>query len=522
MIDNHMQGTRARQDDYVSAMNLQLLALKSQQNPHNSIHKLPVELLVYVLRLSLPASETGLTYLEALDTLFKVCTHWATVIGATNSLWAVVTPMYGPELLEMSLAKLNSNCPLHILCKGSTEEEFTHFLRQISPHIHRWEPANIVMPQTQEVCQYLSSPAPRLRRLHLVMLSSIISSEPNPWLFDIFRGSADRLEELKATFGRLPWDSPILRGLKSLHLRFCKSIRVSNMIAILNDCPDLTTLIIDDTDIAVDMQVDPSSSVNMTRLENIDFFVDELEGIREVMNGFTAPNCKTFKFSFPKVVPPDTEDFILTTLVPYFSFFRRVTFERQNMVIDISKPNDFHIQCPPPGTDEDDFIGFRLYISGALPDTPVAFLHQVLGEDESRKPDVRLIIGQDWGEEGNDILNSVPTYCNVVDLCLGESTVLRKFETEKTLRCLTWPWTLPNLRHLIISGYGWNGEEIKAILWKRYSQARPEVVPLRIRLIGRGVNTGHSFVWDLKQIPKVEEVACIEKTLWQSIENKDL
>ncbi|KAG9042377.1 hypothetical protein FS837_010944 [Tulasnella sp. UAMH 9824] len=423
LIDKHLQGTRAHQDDYMYAMNLQLLGLKSQQILHTSIHKLPVELIIYVFRLSLPAPETGLPYIEALDTLFKVCTHWATVISATNSLWAVVTSMYGPELLALSLAKLNSNCPLHILCKGPTDEEFTQILRQISPHIHRWETANIVMPLTQEGCQYFSAPAPRLRRLHLSIPSSAVSSEPDPWPFDIFNGSADRLEELKVTWGRGPWDSPILRGLKSLHLRFCRAVRVSNIIAILNHCPDLRTLIIDDTYITVDMQADPSESATMTRLENIYFDVPELEGIREDMNGFTAPNCKTFRFYFLNLVPPNTEDLILTTLVPYFPFFRRLMLEHQKMVIDISELNKFHIQCPPK-TYEDDLMGFRLYISGALPDTLVAFLHRVLGEGQSRKPDVRLIIGRDWGQEGIYILDSVPSYCNVVDLCLGAYTCI--------------------------------------------------------------------------------------------------
>ncbi|KAG8945638.1 hypothetical protein FRC00_010020 [Tulasnella sp. 408] len=343
--------------------------------------------------------------------------------------------------------------------------------------------------------------------------------EPNHPTFDIFNGSADRLEEVQVTRAGLPWDSPILRGIKSLNLECCTSIRVSDILNVLNACSDLTTLIIFNTHIEVDMQADPSKAVNMKRLETVKFIVGDLEGIEEVTKGFYAPNCKTFKFYEGSVLPTGTENFIFTTLAPYFPFFRRMMFERPKAVIDVSNLNEFHIQCPLE-MGEDDYVGFSIYFSGTPPDILAAFLDQVLGEDESRKPDVRLIIGRDWGEEGITILDEVPLYCNVVDLWLGGRTTLREFDAKSTLRCLTRPTVLPNLRHLIISGDGWNAEDIKAILLTRYDRAEPSVVPLRIRFIGRGVKKSYYFMRDLEMIPEVEEASCNLKT--QHLNKEDL
>ncbi|KAG8901399.1 hypothetical protein FRC01_009857, partial [Tulasnella sp. 417] len=388
-------------------MNLELLTLKSQRNLHAPIHKLPTELLIYIFRLSLPAPETGPSYIQVLGTLFSVCTHWATMINAATSLWAVVTTMCGPSVLESSLAKLDSNCPLHIDCASSSDEEFTHLLRKISPHIHRWETADIVMPQTEEGSRYLSVPAPRLRRLHLQAPRGTAANEVNSRALDIFNGSADRLEEVKVTWTCLPWDSPILQGLKSLNLHCCGSIRVSSFIAILKNCPDLATLVICGVDIVEDMEADPSKAVSMTRLANIEVAVEDLEGIGEVMSGFNAPNCKSFKFEYGTLELGGIEDFILNTLSPHFPLFRRAMFEHPKAVINISNRRVFHIQCPLETHEEEQSVGFNLYFSEAPPDIAMAFLRQVLeeGGDGSCKPDVRLIIGRDWGTEGISILD---------------------------------------------------------------------------------------------------------------------
>ncbi|KAG8945637.1 hypothetical protein FRC00_010019, partial [Tulasnella sp. 408] len=292
VIDECLHNAWAYRDELLNAINIKVLALKSQRNLHASIHKLPVELLVYIFRLSLPAPKTGVYYLEILGTLLSVCKHWTSMISAANSLWAVVTSPCSPDFLALSLEKLNSTCPLHIACTGSSDEEFTRLLRQISPHIHRWETADIVMPQTEEGRQYLSAPAPRLRRLRLTIPPGTAGDDANSQPFDIFNGSVDRLEELQVSWACLPWDSPLLRGLRSLHLKRCEPIQVSNMIDVLNGCPDLVTLIIYDMVIIMDMQADPSKAVSMARLETIKFRVAELEGIQEVINAFNAPNCK--------------------------------------------------------------------------------------------------------------------------------------------------------------------------------------------------------------------------------------
>ncbi|KAG8938135.1 hypothetical protein FRC00_000557 [Tulasnella sp. 408] len=194
-------------------------------------------------------------------------------------------------------------------------------------------------------------------------------------------------------------------------------------------------------------------------------------------------------------------------------------FERPKAVIDVSNLDDFHIQCPGQ-TDEEDFVGFNLQFAVTPPDIAVTFLRHVLGEGEPQKPDVRLIIGRDWGTEGLSILEEASTYCNVVDLWLGAYAMLRDFDTEGVLRYLALPMVLLDLRHLIISGDGWNGEEIEAIMRKRYKQGSTNAPLLRIRLIGRGVNANFDLVTDLEALPMIESAVWSEKT--QLIDNEDV
>ncbi|KAG8904746.1 hypothetical protein FRC01_008613, partial [Tulasnella sp. 417] len=66
LIDDYLQYTWAYRDKFLYVLNLKLRALKSQRNLRAPIHKLPVELLVYIFQLSLPAPETALEYAQML------------------------------------------------------------------------------------------------------------------------------------------------------------------------------------------------------------------------------------------------------------------------------------------------------------------------------------------------------------------------------------------------------------------------------------------------------------------------
>lgn len=252
------------------------------------------------------------------------------------------------------------------------------------------------------------------------------------------------------------------------------------------------------------MQPDPSKAANMIRLEDICFTVRELQGIRGVINGFKEPNCQTFGFNLVTTEPNgDDDDFLLTTLAP---FFRRTRFEHPKAVIDKSTWVGFQLRCSH-GKEDEDLVWLDIYLAKASTGTMMGFLRQLLGEGESERPDVRLIVGRDWGTEGLSIVNEVSLYCNVVDLWLGAYRTLRDFGAESTLRSLTRPSFLPNLRHFIIAGDGWDGGEVKTILQKRFNQAGGYRIPLRILILGRGVRKGTSFQWDLEELPMIEKVS---------------
>ncbi|KAG8917716.1 hypothetical protein FRC01_002268 [Tulasnella sp. 417] len=511
VIDEYLHRTQAIGDEFDHALNLEISALQSQRNRYASIHKLPVELLVYIFRLSLPPPEDGDWYVENLQDLLEVCKYWNSTIRLASSLWSVITSSHGPDWFALSLKKSGTTSPLHIFCNFLPQEEFAPVLQLIAPHIHRWETAEILMPETPEGREYLSAPAPNLRRLDLSLPVPPPEEDEdeeeldyNP--FDIFNGSADRLEEVKLTYTCIPWDSPILRGLKSFHLKFCPPIRVSNIITILNECPGLQTLIVKYTTITMDMQTDPSRAVTMTELENITLEAKELEGVREVFKGFKAPNCQSFDFILAIGDYDHIEEFLLTTLAPFFPFFRRMMFEHPRTVVNKSIPHHFNIRCSPTTEMEEGPVWFNLNLEGTPSSLLTAFLRQVLGEGESSKPDVRLIIRRDYGKGGIAIIDEVLSYCNVVDLWLGADESIQDFGAEGVLRSLTKAAYLPHLRRLIISGDGWDGGEVVKILRARYRRAKKQTPSLRILLIGRGLNAHPNLAITLRALSKIEHV----------------
>ncbi|KAG8917350.1 hypothetical protein FRC01_002506 [Tulasnella sp. 417] len=513
VIDEYLRRTQAIGDEFYQALNLEISALQSQRNIHASIHKLPVELLVRIFQLSLPLPESGDPYIVSLCELRGVCKHWRSTINLTSSLWTVVTSTCGSDFLALSLQKLSNTYPLHINCRFWSQEECLPVLRQISPDIHRWETAILLMPETQEGREYLSAPAPNLRRLELtVPLGPRDGDEGegenqfnyNP--FNIFNGSADRLEEVKVNMTCLLWDSPILRGLKSFQLRVCESILASNIITILKECPGLQTLIIEETEITADMETDPSDAITMTELDNIAFELEEIGGVQEVFKGFKAPNCQSFGFILHAEDPALSEEFLLTTLAPYFSLFRRMMFEHPRTVINQSTQDIFEIGCSYVPEIGEGPVGFNLKVWQTA-NLLTAFLRQALGEGGSSKPDVRLIIGEDWGTRGIAILDGVLSYCNVEDLWLGAYGRMRAFGAEGILGSLTRTAYLPHLRRLIISGDGWDAEEVVRILQARYHRAKQQTPSLRILLVGRGANTYHHLPITLRALPKIEHVS---------------
>ncbi|KAG8917717.1 hypothetical protein FRC01_002269, partial [Tulasnella sp. 417] len=503
-IDDYLQRAWTLQEELLHIVNLEIRTVKSQRNVHATIHKLPVELLLYVFRLALPPPEGGHDYIRSRAALLRVCTYWTTMINDAPSLWTVVTSMCGSHHLALTLGELGRTCPLHIHCNFLSDAEFAPILGQISPHIHRWETANIVMPETEEGRQHLSSPAARLRRMYLSAPHGTESGAgANAQPFNIFNGSADWLEEVRIALTGVPWDSPILRGLRSLCLQWCKPIRASDIICILNDSPDLRTLILEETEITADMRADPSKAANMTKLQVI-CLTAELEGIREVFNGFKAPNCETFSLYLETAEAHDIEGFLHTSLASFFPFVRRIMLQSPKTVLDKSTQDDLYIKSGY-GTENKHIVPFSLRSAQTPTHVITAFLRQVLGEDQASDLDVRLIIGRDWGTEGRFILNQVSSCCNVVDLWLGADFTVGGFDTENTLRALAEPTVLPHLQHLIIAGNGWDGDELRAILQKRYSQRNECTPQLRIRLIGRGVNATYNFVKRLEEVPMIEE-----------------
>lgn len=218
------------------------------RNSVSLIHKLPTELLVHIIQLSIVSSTHNFdkSRYEKLQILSRVSSAWHAVIVDTPPLWSIIEDSDGAMVNSISLQR-SAQHPLVVISKeagppASSSVFRPSFLAQAGRHIYRWASLKINASSSASFdCEELTSPAPILERL-TVVVSEGPASDKAP---DLFSGDAPRLLHVNLEgLGLRNWDTPILSRLKSLRLagRSYPAPSLKQVLAILSNSPLLEKL----------------------------------------------------------------------------------------------------------------------------------------------------------------------------------------------------------------------------------------------------------------------------------------
>ncbi|KAG8891247.1 hypothetical protein FRB99_003752, partial [Tulasnella sp. 403] len=203
--------------------------------------------------------------------LSMVCTHWATVIDQTPTLWTVIHPRNGLQLAYKSIQK-SGRCALHVSTHPPTQLYGTlqnGYFDLICSHVHRWKIAELMLDRlsTGDIEKQLeNASAPQLRTLSIRTLQRHLDH-------DLFRGETDRLEELDVRGASLPWTSTLLHNLRILRLAYIEPIpkaTTSRLLAVLQQCPNLEGFYTQSVNIGQSDDSDLPVQVALARLRSLE------------------------------------------------------------------------------------------------------------------------------------------------------------------------------------------------------------------------------------------------------------
>lgn len=504
-FDEYLDRIEGLRQEVLEAIDREVRSARGERNDFVSLHRLPIELFVHILQLSLPLPEEGPDYVFHLDKLRLTCRRWRDAIEGTPSLSAVVAVGHGWSRVNTALEKMRGTYPLHIYCGSTTNSKCSQVLLQLGNYIDRCQTLDVEMREWDETrVHLLSSPAPRLRRLRIEGFRALDASTNQN--FNLFSGYAERLEDIRAWGCELPWESPVFRGLISLELCFCRGLKISHLVGILVASPDLTSLDLTKNNYVTDIHPDPDAALEMIRLKALTINDISADRLTPVFDAFRAPNCQRFHLQVELGEHENATTFLLSTLSPYRSFLQTTLANHSKGFIEIPREHILKFGCTT-GFGEESAVPLDLYFEGLTIDNSIQFLQRMLEGSHPSGPRVKLLIGGDWGDAGVQALSVVVGNCTVVDLWIGAVHGPLPFNAYGVLRRMTELEALRTLETVTIFGHDWNGGRIiDAMVTLSKCRNGRSHVPLRLTLLGTGKNTGEHFEESLRELDMFETV----------------
>ncbi|KIO33554.1 hypothetical protein M407DRAFT_17509, partial [Tulasnella calospora MUT 4182] len=211
-----------------------------------SICRLPLELISYIIALSLPeAWQTG-KRLKALYATRTVSNTWRDAIDSTPSLWCAVGDGVPFHVNSTSIQRSGSY-PLDVyIARRSPESRLAmkqdpiELIELVAREIRRWSTVTLRLPSPEVCSSYLTSPAPRLRNLTVIWKHW----DGYTTTVNLFGGIAPRLETLKVERVPIDWNSSFIHGLRELELSdmIDEQISTQQVLDILASAPLLNRL----------------------------------------------------------------------------------------------------------------------------------------------------------------------------------------------------------------------------------------------------------------------------------------
>lgn len=181
------------------------------------IHRLPVEIFVWILKLSLACerSETNGSYVYIrIGQLKRVCVMWADRINSCPSFWNVLTNRLGPGLVS-EVMRRSGALPL-LVDVHLPDQDIQTYIAVVRSASHRWHTLAIdpFEYDTKVLYNLLQVPAPQLQRLAITGWGTTLLTS-----IRLFGGQAPLLRRVEITPSEWSAVRPFIPQLKQLVVR---------------------------------------------------------------------------------------------------------------------------------------------------------------------------------------------------------------------------------------------------------------------------------------------------------------
>ncbi|KAG9005604.1 hypothetical protein FRB94_001388 [Tulasnella sp. JGI-2019a] len=258
-----------------------------------SIHQLATETLIKILRHAIGIELEDVPQegdYRQLHLLAQVCKAWAD-IARSPGLWTAISS--NDPHWKTVLARSRSH-PLTISMRGTIDVDPT-FLTAMVDNLNRWQAADLLY--NADLSALEKSSAPLLETFSITRPQSLPDDTLSHRVVDLFQGNSPRLRSLKLDRVQLSsWDSKIMTGLRTLHLRRLGGdvpLSVDQVLQLLRDCPDMEDFEIQRTPIHHEFgKTARRQVVKLPRLQSLSLDIIPIKAVGIIL---TAIQCRSAK-----------------------------------------------------------------------------------------------------------------------------------------------------------------------------------------------------------------------------------
>lgn len=274
-----------------------------------AINRLPLELLTYILELSIAKGDR---LRNALRPMF-VCRYWRELFEGTPSFWTKIDCNSKTSLVRRAI---KASAPLPVEFEFSTSNcnwgthnlyHISEFWKDVGPFMDRCRTLRLTVGDVSDLKYAEGISAPDLKKLS-ISNSTVQYWDPEPVTaevpegapVDIFGGDAPNLQELSLT-GKvwISWQSKMLAGLRGLLIRRMEHAgpNLSDLTTILRRSPELQVLHLNDLESLTGTEGDDANIIELPFLR--DLKLDKLPELhaRFFMSHIRAPQCRSFSIT---------------------------------------------------------------------------------------------------------------------------------------------------------------------------------------------------------------------------------
>ncbi|KAG8926795.1 hypothetical protein FRC01_008366 [Tulasnella sp. 417] len=236
-------------DTIVHAARSRVTANRAKRNVGLPIHRLPIELLVYIFHEALRCLPSTTPPSKALRDLRLVSVHWSKVIEGAASLWSITSCLDPEKAVTLALHRSRGSM-LHVSCVCSEKLERYDYAAKVVPFAKRWRTLTVSVRSKATVVKYLAARAPNLQELS-VTCTYTPGGTIDRALFEV---AAPKLRTLELSRCPLPWASVGLSGLQSLVIQHVRdgAPTVQMVVFVLECSPAIEVLKINNCSIQAD------------------------------------------------------------------------------------------------------------------------------------------------------------------------------------------------------------------------------------------------------------------------------